>query len=85
MGRATGSGSPADCRKQTAGVSAQCWGQGPTLPLPFTTPTGYLGPADEANRAEARSELLQGLQTCLDDLRVSAQAQVVVGTEVKDA
>lgn len=50
-----------------------------------TTATVYLGPADEAGRAKAGSELLQGLQTRLNHLGVTAQAQVVVGAEVKDS
>lgn len=50
-----------------------------------TTPTVYLGPTDEADRAKASSKLLQGLQACLDHLGVAAEPQVVVGTEVKDS
>ena len=45
--------------------------------------TVYLGPTDETGRAKASSKFLQGLQTCLDHLRVAAQAQVVVCAEIQ--
>lgn len=65
---------------------ADSWGLAPLYPpAPFPTSAAvYLGPTDEADRTKASSKLLQGLQACLDHLRVTAQAQVVVGTEVKD-
>lgn len=54
----------------------------PSIPATLAV---YLGSTDEADRAKAGSKLLQGLQTCLDHLGMAAQAQIIVGTEVKDS
>lgn len=44
----------------------------------------YLCAADEANRAEPSTELLQGLHGGADHLRMAGEPQVVVGAEVED-